>query len=783
MLLNYFKTAVRHINRQRGYSFINISGLAIGIAVFTLISLWVFDEISFDRFHAKKDRIFRANSITKEYGLVTSSSWRLGKELQSNYPEIETFSRYRPWGTSLVEYKDKVFNELNFRLADPDFFKIFSFEFIYGDAKNALAHKNSIVLTNITAKRYFGDENPLGKSLFVRKYNADFKVSGVIKNIPLNSTIQFDLLARVDLMPKQRLESWEFTGYTYILLKENANVERVNRKIADFYREYVSEESEASPVLQPFTEIHLYEQGKPGIIKQVYMFSVIAVFILLIACINFMNISTARSAQRTREIGMRKVVGARRNQLISQFLGESILVSIIAMIIALFLVELLLPYFNQFTAKQLTLFSSDIVSKMLFLIGVILFCGLVSGIYPALYLSSFRPKHILKGDYGFLGNRQSFRSSLSIIQFTIAIGLIVCTIVIHNQLHFIQNKDLGMNRELVIGLPNNQDLNKSFESFKGELLKDADIISVTASATNPFDVGQYISINWEGHYEQDELPLPYTMVDYDYFETFEMHIVEGRGFSEMYPSDENNACLVNQSAVKAMGIDSPVGTEVYFNHPAFEESFKKVKIIGVVEDFHHSPLNKAIKPFIFRMYKPWHSFVFIKIAPGKMKESLAFIETTSKAFSPDYPFHFMFLDQVYNNIYKTENMLGKLFNILAVLAILISCLGLYGLAAYTTEQRTKEIGIRKVLGASVINLIGMLTKEFSRWVIIANVIAWPVAWYFMNRWLNNFVYHTQIGWWVFILAGGTALLIALLTISWQAIRTALANPAKSLRYE
>ncbi len=446
MIRNYLKIAIRNLIRQKLYSLINITGLSIGIACFLLISLWVFDEFSYDRFHENKDRIYRVNTMSKEMGLVTSSSWRLGPALMEVYPEIEAFTRLWPWSRSLVKYENKTFDESSFYLADPAFFTMFSFNFLYGSPKSALRDKHSIVLTAETAKRYFGDENPLGKIIFIRRYDHDFEVSGVIEDIPSNSTIQFDLIARVDLMTQQRLNSWEFTGYTCVLLSENTDMETMDQKIHDFYKKYVNAETDLYPFLQPITKVHLYQDGTPGLVKMVRYFSIIAIFILLIACINFMNLRTAKATKRAIEVGIRKVVGANRKQLIIQFLSESLLISFISLVLCILLLELVLPAFNQVAMKQLQLFSGQIGYTFLFLFSATFITGIISGSYPAIYLSSFLPVKMLQGksissDFG-----NSFRKVLTIFQFSISIGLIICILIWQEQLHFIQNKDIGIKK-------------------------------------------------------------------------------------------------------------------------------------------------------------------------------------------------------------------------------------------------------------------------------------------------------------------------------------------------
>jgi putative ABC transport system permease protein len=783
MILTYLKIALRNLLRQKLYSLINLVGLSIGIACFLLISLWVFDELSYDRFHEKKDRIYRINTMSKEMGLVTSSSWRLGPAFKEVYPEVETFTRLWPWSRSLVKYQNKSFDESKFYLADPAFFAMFSFNFLHGSPESALREKHSIVLTASTAQRYFGDENPLGKTIFLRKYDHDFEVSAVIEDIPSNSTIQFDLIARVDLMTQQRLNSWEFTGYTCLLLNEQTDRETMDQKIHDFYKEYVYAESELYPFLQPLTDVHLYQDGTSGLIKLVRYFTIIAIFILLIACINFMNLRTAKATKRAVEVGIRKVVGADRKQLIIQFLSESLLISTISLIIGILILEIILPAFNRIALKQLELFSGQIGYTFLFLFCATFITGIISGSYPAIYLSSFLPVKILKGKSPSSDFGNSFRKVLTIFQFAISIGLIICTLIWQQQLNFIQNKDIGIKKDFVINLISNQDLISKFDLYRSELLKNQKIMSVTSAASTPFNIGSFIGVNWENHFDQDEITMPYNMVEYDFFKTFGMKILEGRAFEKMIPTDKTEACIVNKSAAKMMGFDTPLGKEIYFNHPAFEESYKHVRIIGVVNDFHAHSLHEEMAPSIFRMHSPYLSYVYIKIQPKEIAASIEYIKKTTVAVAPDYPFRFEFMDKTYNRLYELEIRMGTLINVFTFLAVFISCLGLFGLASYTIEKRTKEIGIRKVLGASVTKITSMLSLEFLKWVSIANLIAWPVAWYFMDQWLDSFVYHIDVSWWIFISAGLTAIMLAVITVIFQSTKAATRNPVEALRYE
>mgnify|MGYP006291573855 CR=1 FL=1 len=783
MFKNYLKISLRNIAHQKGYAVINILGLAIGVACFILISLWVFDELSYDRFHVKKDRIFRVNTNSPDFGLVTSSSWRLGPIMKAEYPEVENYTRVWPWARSLVKYKDKVFDEWNIYLADSSFFSIFSFSFIKGNPKTALSDRYSVVMTTATAERYFGNEEPLGKMIYSREFDRNFKVTAVIQNVPQNSTLKFDFIARVDLMPQQRLESWEFTGYTYVLLSEHIQKHEFNQKITGFYPQYADSTLESVPVLQSMTNIHLYADGTPGLIKLVYIFSIIAVFILLIACVNFMNLSTARAAKYAKQVAVRKVFGAAKRQLVIQFLGESIIISYIALIVALLLVEIILPGFNSIANKNISLFSANTSMIIIFLVGVALFTGIIAGSYPALFLSSFRPAKTLKENRIPETRSRLFRNGLTIFQFTISIVLISSILVMRDQLHYLQTKDIGINRDYVMGIASNMDLNERFESYKHEILKHPSIKGMTSSQNQPIDVGNYIDVNWEGHFNEPEIIMAYSTVRYDFFKTFGMKIIQGRPFSRDFRTDETEACIINETALRQMQLDSPIGKKVYFNHPAFPESLKYVNIVGVVKDHHFRSLHEAIGPFIIRMYEPYQSFIYFKTEPENIDKTIRYIKKVTHQFAPDFPFWYTFMDDAYNKLYQIEHRMEKIYQAFAFLAIFISCLGLLGLASFTIEQRTKEIGIRKVLGASMVSVMKLLTKDLIKWIVLANIIALPIAYFAMNVWLQNFAYRIGVKWWVFMVAGLIALLIALITVSFQTIKAAFRNPVDSLRNE
>lgn len=782
MFMNYIKIALRTIKKQKVYTFINLAGLSLGLTCFILISLWARHEMSYDRFHVKKDRLFRLLNKIDNGNFGASVSYALGPELEEKYPEVETSCRVWPWHRSLVKSQDKRFDEFRFYLTDPSFFTMFTFPFVRGNPETALADRNSIVITEETARRYFGEEDPMGKTLHVASFNADFSVTGIVQNVPSNSHMQFDLVARVEHLGEDRIRRWEeWVSWSFVLLRSNASRKDVEDKIADIYKGHLDYEPDYRPVLQPMTQVHLYAFGRLELITQVRIFSIIAVFILVIACINFMNLSTARSVRRAKEVGLRKVTGAHRFQLVRQFIGESLLLSYLALGLAVVFVNLALPAFNTFTEKQLSLTSGNYLALLLFV--VVPLTGLFAGCYPAIHLSAYRPSQVLKGNAGTAADGFPFRRILVVFQFSISIGLIIATLIVSKQLRFIHETDLGLDRHNVVTVMNNPDVNGRFDVFKEALEQEPGILHVTAAAQRPTDVGQGVSVDWVGREDDNPFVIKYTVVDYDFFETFKMEMVEGRSFSKVIASDAVGACVINESLRETIGEESILGKQIYFNHPEFSESARWVRVVGVVKDFHCESMQWAIRPFLFRIHRPFHQYVFVKIDPTDMQSTLGRIEEIFERFAPDYPFEYQFLDEAYEDQYRTENQLGQLFRVFGAFAIFISCLGLFGLASYTAEQKTKEIGVRKVLGASVSSILFLLSKQFTRWVLLANVIAWPIAYFLMSRWLNEFAYRIPIGLGVFIISALIAFGIAILTVSYQAMKAALSNPVDALRYE
>ena len=783
MFINYLKITFRNLLRHKGYSFINIFGLAVGLACFILISMWIKDELSYDKFHTNIDRLYRVNTITNTGKIISNSSLRLGEELQTRYPEIEAYTNFIPWARSLLKYEDKIYDEQNIYLVNPSFFKMFSFDFVAGNPDDVLKDRYSIVITDETAKKYFGNDDPIGKQVYSDVFGRTFKVTAVVKKMSSNSTLQFNIAGSIELMPQQRMESWEFSGWTYILLKKNVSEKSFNEKIKNFYKTFVDPEWEVYPELQNYGTLHLYETGEPGLVKLVYIFSAVALFVLIIAFANFTNLSSARATKRALEVGVRKVIGANKKQLIIQFIGESIFISFISMIAAIVIVMLVLPSFNQFTGKSLELIDNNLLAGVIVLLSLAILSGVIAGSYPAFVLSSFKPASVLKGKSGSNKTGLFFRRALTIGQFTISIGLIICTIVVSQQMNYIQEIDLGMDRDHIITMANNPELLKRFDTFKSELMQIPKVQDVSASATQPFDINQNIDINWQDHMNQEPRNMNYTMVDYDFLSTMGMTLVKGRTFSKEFATDSTEACLINETAASIMGFDNPIGKSIYFGHPAFPEEKRNLKIVGVVKDFHSRSLHNPITPFVFKMYRPWLFYIFIRLNPGEVKKAISDIERVTKKYAPEYPFDFAFLDDTYNKLYSVEIKTQSIFNSFAFIAIIVSCMGLFGLATFTAEQKTKEVGIRKVLGASVTSITGMLSGQFALWVLLANIIAWPVSYYILNNWLQDFVYRIDLTIWPFLLAGIIALLIAVITISFQLIKAAIANPVDSLKYE
>jgi putative ABC transport system permease protein len=807
MFRNYLKVAFRNLWKNKGYSAINIIGLAVGLATCLLILLFVWDELSFDRFHAKAERIYRINADIKFGGSelrLTVMSDPMGATLKKDYPQVEQYARiYASSGSKLLKKGDTYINEQNVAYVDSTFFDVFSFPLIAGNAKTALNDPNTAVVSESAAVKYFGTTQAIGKILETEE-KVNFKVTAVMKDMPGNSHFVYDVLLSMDNVnyPFGTFLSHNFQ--TYIVLKEGANPADFKRIFREVQTKYVLPEARAfMPVksmeefestgnylrysLMPITDIHLRsdrfpELGVNGNEQNVFIFSAVAFFILLIACINFMNLSTARSSNRAKEVGIRKVLGTEKGTLIRQFLTESIMVSFISLVIALLLTLLILPFFNDLSGKSLSMKNFFQPGFLPFLIIIPILVGFLAGSYPAFYLSSFQPITVLKGKLAAGFKKSSFRSGLVVVQFTATIFLIIATIVVYNQLGYIQTRKLGFNKNQVLIIDNTYVLGKQTASFKEEVLKLSGIQSGTLSSFLPVSSSSRSDNTYSKEATMDPasgLNMQTWRIDYDYLKTFGMEMLSGRSFSREFGTD-SNAVIINETTAKLLGYADPIGKNIYYSDDG--SSVVALPIIGVVRNFNFESLRQNVGPLCFRLAESTGS-VSLKLNTADFKGVVSNIENTWKKMAPGMPFSYRFLDDAFDSMYRAEQRMGKLALAFSILAIVVACMGLFGLATYAAEQRIKEIGIRKVLGASVSGIVEMLSVDFIKLVFVSALIAFPISWWAMNKWLTNFAYRIDISWWIFLVAAAIALLIALSTISFQAIRAAMMNPVKSLRTE
>ena len=810
MLKNYFKIAFRNMVRGKFISFINLFGLTIGLTCCLLILTYILNELSFDRYNKNAADIYRVTRLFRnpETGAtnlnLSTIAPPFGPLLQNDFKEIKKITRLLDNSPSPLKYGDKMFNEPNTYFADENIFDVFDVNVVKGNPAKALNDPFCVMLTEEVAKKYFGNEDPIDKSIRLdNQFN--LRVTGVYKAFPANAhlhpgmMISFNTLRDSVVYGEQQLRTnfGNNSFFTYLLLPKNFNPQRLEAQFPAFLDRVIPQRmSKYKPSqgtalgLQKLTDIHLrshtdFEAEENGDIKRVYIFSAIALFILLIACINYMNLSTARSALRAREIGIRKTVGAQRKEIIAQFLSESVLITWIAMILAVGLTWLTLPVLNSFLGQQLSvhiLLHWQILTGIFFIPFIV---GIVSGIYPALFMSSFRPVKVLKGLFKASNSNISFRKVLVTAQFAISIILLISTAVVFKQLNYMQQKSLGFNREQIVTVPYNTalDNNKKFESFRTDMLASSTIKNVTRSTRIP--TGRLLdnsgaSINRGDSLVPVNADIKYVLADENFVATYGIKMAAGRDFSKDYGTD-TSAFLINEAAVKILGLKSnedAIGKEMGYGP-------QKGKVIGVISDFHFESMHQKIVPLILITASKPNSYgrISIKIAGGNILAALSFIETTWKKFLPDTPYEYTFLDENFEKLYQSEQKQGTIFTVFACIAIFIACLGLFGLSAFSITQRIKEIGIRKVLGASVTSIVGLLSKDFLKLVAIAAVIAFPVAWLAMSSWLQDFAYRTSISWWIFITAGIIAAAIALFTISFQAIKAAFANPVKNLRTE
>ena len=783
MFKNYFNIAFRNLKKYKGFSFINILGLAVGMACTLLILLWVQDELSYDRFFPNAEGLYRVIDSEKysngEESVFSMNPPSLAKTLVNEYPEITDAARLRTVKNTVLQYKDKRFTENNLMFVDPSFLKMFSVHFLKGNENKALSNLSSIVITTQTAEKYFGNSDPLGKIIKIDNH-LNFEVTGVIKNIPLNSHLKIDFLLPFDAIKDfgYTIEGWEsFAHTTYVLLNRNADFQKVSKKISNTIIQN-QKDINTTIGLQPVTNIHLYSSniwgiGGTGDITQVYLFSIIALLILLLACINFINLSTARSSNRAKEIGMRKVIGASRKNIIIQFFLESIIYTFISLIISIILVYDLLPAFNSLSGKESSFNLQNNFGLLLLTLGIAVFTGIISGVYPALLLSAFKPVKVLKGKFNSGSGNKNFRKPLVTFQFVLTIILITGTVVVNRQLHLIQNKNLGFNKEHVLCINLQGKLNKKADLIKNELSRNKQVINISGVSYPPSGVLSSTDVkDWEGKKSNNHFLIYMLIADHDFARTMQINMIRGRFFSKKFSSDTANGCIINQAAVRAMDMNSPLGKKIL-----------NLKIIGVIKDFNFSSLHSQISPLIIYYAPSEIKELLVRIKPGEISSTIKSLEQTWDNVAPEYPFEYSFLDEQINKLYQSDQKISMVINTFSFLALFIACLGIFGLASFTAEQRTKEVGVRKVLGAKVTGIVLLLSKEFTKYVLLANIFAWPVAYFVLSKWLGSFAYHIDMQWWMFIVPGLIAFAVAGVSVSYQAIKAALTNPIKSLRYE
>ena len=805
MIKNHFKIALRSLLRNKTFTLINISGLAIGLATCLLIMLFVQNELSYDRFNEKADRIVRVvfrGAVQGEKMKEANVMPPVAQTMQKDYPEVQEATRLRKAGFPRILIGDKTFKDDAFAYVDSNFFHVFTLPFLKGDPRTALLDPNSIVISETLAKKYFGKEDPIGRTLHFKDMNADLKITGLMRDIPSNSHFHFDIFGSMGRLPESGDPSWMTSEYfTYLVLPEGYDYKKLQAKMSDIMQKYAGSQVEKAfgmpysqflkkgndlgLFLQPLTDIHLHsdlnlELEAGSDIRYVYIFSVVALFMLVIACINFMNLSTAGASKRAREVGIRKVMGSLRIQLVRQFLLESILIAAVGLVLSIVLVYWTIPFFNSLSGKNLSL---NLLHNSWLIPGLILFgllTGIFAGSYPAFYLSSFNPVTVLKGKFSSNKTSVRLRSGLVVFQFLISIVLIVSTTVVYKQLSYIQNEKLGYDKNQVLIIEESFWLGKDQDAYKQKLLQDPRVVSVSGSGYLP--AGYSYNNNFMVYPENKSDQLVKTLrydVDYTYIPTLGMELAAGRNFSQTFGTD-SLGLIINEEAAKAFGWGiNALGHQVTYP----DNNGKKVTfhVIGVVKDFHFRSLHEPISPLVMVLARNFDDI----IVKTKTKDIPGLLATMKKEWTSlaDMPFTYSFLDERYESTYNAEKKLGWILGIFSGLTIFVACLGLFGLATFTAEQRVKEIGIRKVLGATVSSIVALLSKDFLKLVFIAFVIATPISWYLMNRWLQDFAYKINISVWIFIIAAVLAITITLVTVSFRAVKAAVNNPVDSLRNE
>ncbi len=811
MIFNYFKTAFRSIKKQKGHFFLNLVGLAVGMVSCLLILLYVQDEISFDRFNTNYDEIYRIQASVI-YGGNDGENAQVGAPagpaLVRDYPEVKAAVRLWQSGSFLVRHENgsfeaSSFNEQGGGFADPSIFEIFSIPLVSGEQGRVLQNPYTMVLSESMAKKYFGDENPIGKTLLLDN-KRQYEIQGVYADFPDNSHFAYDFLLSFSSIDGIDNAVWlNFNYFTYVLLEKNVDITALNEKLLNVARLYcgpefqqfmgvgyddvMSQGNKLEYYLEPLGRIHLHTDVQSDIqpqgdIRYVAILSIIAIFILVIACFNFINLTTALSGKRAKEVALRKVVGAPRVQVMMQFLTEAFVICATSLVAALVLAVIALPYFNVLAGKDLepVAFLNPGIGGILF--GMLLVTSLGAGLYPAFYLSSFKPVAILNDKLHITGKGKTVRSVLVVFQFSLSIILLISTIVVSRQLHYIQNKELGFEKERVLLIHDAYIMRDNLQAFKQNCLSLTGVQTASISSYLPVPSVRNDNALYP---ESESEALPVSMqtwnVDDDYLETMGIQLIAGRNFQANAGTNSLNI-LVNEAAIRKFGWDDPIGKTVRRNTSSNPPEWTDFTVVGIIKDFHFESLKEEIGP-IALFNRPSSAYLSIRLNTDQLPNLISRLEKLWKDLAPGQPFAYSFMEDRFNRVYKTEQNISRLFTIAAGIAMVIGCLGLFGLAAFTAEQKTKEIGIRKVLGATSSNIVFNMTKTFTRWVVVANLISFPVAWYFMRQWLNGFAYRGDLEWWIFLGAGLSALLIAQLTVGFQAVRAALANPAKSLKYE
>ncbi len=794
MFKNYLKIALRNLKVHKAYSFINIFGLAIGMACFILIILWVQYELSYDRYHTNADRIYRvAQEISYINTVDARTSAPLVNVLVQEFPEVEAAARVVKFYETLVYSDNQAFFEKDVLFADPQIFTLFSFSLTRGDKNTALRDPYSVVISEHIAQKYFGMEDPLGQTLKCNALTCDFEltVTGVFESIPFNSHFTGDFIVHFETQENilGRVLVWGNNAYhTYVLLRNGANANALEEKFESTnFTKYSGGYDLHDYHLQPLTDIHLRshlvgEIEPTSDIKTVRLFSFIALLILGVACINAINLATARASSRLKEVGLRKVIGGQRTQLIRQFLTESMLLTSLAFLAALAIIGLILPWFQTFVERPVQFLPFQNASLLAALLFVLILTGVLCGAYPAWMLSAFRPASLFRK---YASGRRAgliIRNVLVIFQFSVSIVLIICTLVAKDQFRFLRNRDMGYDRSHIVTLPiADSRLVANLQSLRTELKRNPRIINASISACLLDNIRFRMDAAKPKRSNGDNYSFYTLDTDDAFVDLYGMEIVQGRSFSQNFATNQDGAFLINETAANALEWDDPVGQEMRLG------GNRRGRIVGIVKDFHIQSMYQPVEPLVIYLKNDsqmWYwRYLSVKIRPENIPSTLNFIEETLHRFAPNYPFEYSFFDDVFDRTFKADQKMGSLFSAFASIAILIACLGLFGLASFSAQKRVKEIGIRKVLGASVPGIVILLGREFLKWFLMANVMAWPVGYVVMNRWLQNFAYRINIDWWTFLLAGMMALLIALLTISYQSIKAATANPVDSLRYE